>query len=74
MVRDQSDAIGCAIARYTEAKMKTYLLACNYATKNIENVMVYKTGEPLSDCITAPNSNFPGLCSDEEPINPNDMP
>lgn len=73
VVRDQSNAMGCAIARYTEGKLKTYLMACNYATTNTENVSVYKIGEPTSDCITGPNTNFPGLCSDEEPVNPNEM-
>lgn len=68
IVTDRAVQVGCAIARYTEKKWKTSLMACNYAFTNLSGAKVYIAGKSASGCQTGTNADFPALCSSSEPI------
>lgn len=70
-MQDNANAVGCAMAQYTDGQWKTSLLACNYARTNIEDLPVYISGPTASQCTTGRNSQFNGLCSLAERIDPN---
>jgi len=68
LITDRAVQIGCALARYTDGKWKTSLVACNYAFTNIVGYKVYASGKAASGCTTGTNPNYPFLCSTKEPI------
>lgn len=71
LIQGKNVAVGCGIVRFTRGGMKTELIACNYAVSNLINKKVYKEGPPASECTTGVNEQYPGLCSEKEPIDPN---
>ncbi|XP_067635237.1 venom allergen-1-like [Eurosta solidaginis] len=69
MVADRNIRIGCAAATYKaqDNRMRTFLMACNYATTNIVNRPIYNTcATAASGCTTGRNPNFQNLCSKSE--------
>ena len=71
LVRDISDAIGCASTKYiTKANGKSWnavKTTCNYA-QIIPYIgrKVYLSGPTASMCKTGTNGRYPGLCSENE--------
>lgn len=71
IVRDVSDAIGCASTKYiTEVNgqiWKAVKTTCNHAqiVPFVGN-SVYVAGLTASKCKTGTNSQYPGLCSENE--------
>ncbi|KAJ6634614.1 Antigen 5 like allergen Cul n 1 [Pseudolycoriella hygida] len=47
------------------------LMACNYASTNMLQVPVYRSGTAASYCTLGKDAVFPGLCTAKESINPN---
>lgn len=68
VVTDRATQVGCALSTYTEGIWRTSLMACNYAFTNLVGAKVYKSGETASGCTTGVNSDYPALCSVNEPI------
>lgn len=68
LVTDRAIQVGCAVARYTDGKWKTSLMACNYAFTNMIGQRVYISGESASGCTSGTNSDFPALCKASEAI------
>lgn len=71
VVTDRSIQVGCAVSRYTTVTTATWrnsLMVCNYAFVNLVGERVFVTGPVASGCVTGVNSNFPALCSVNEPI------
>ena len=73
IIQGKNVAIGCGIARFTKGGMKTELIGCNYAVSNLLNKKVYKAGPPASECNSGVNDQYPGLCSEKERIDPNNV-
>lgn len=71
MVTDKTNQIGCGISTFIDKKWKTYLLACNYATRNVIGCPVYKTGPKASACSYGPDAIYTGLCKTSERIDSN---
>ncbi|XP_055607821.1 antigen 5 like allergen Cul n 1-like [Uranotaenia lowii] len=67
IVRDTSNAIGCATSTWKENGMTYFYLVCNYAVGNLVGEQVYSTGSTASGCTTSNNSLYTGLCSTLEP-------
>lgn len=71
---DRSTHIGCALTKFMkEGEWRTYLYSCNYASGNIEMLPVYRAGPTASACTYGPNPKYPGLCHQDEPIDPNQL-
>lgn len=73
MIRDETQAVGCAASRYTMnyqgKSAKATLMTCNYSHGNpVRGGKVYKSGPTASSCKTGTNSKYPGLCSQNEQI------
>lgn len=69
VVTDRAIQVGCAISQYTkDGGWKTSLMACNYALINMVGEKVYMSGASASGCTKGTNSDFPALCSKDEPI------
>ncbi|XP_067635240.1 venom allergen-1-like [Eurosta solidaginis] len=69
MITDRNIRVGCAAATYkaTATNMRSFLMACNYATTNIANRPIYKTcPTAASDCTTGTNIRYTNLCSTSE--------
>jgi hypothetical protein len=73
MVTERSTQIGCAISSFKYNGWNAYLLACNYASTNIVNYPVYRSGAVASGCTLGRDSIYPGLCTTSEPIDPNSI-
>lgn len=74
LVRDESFAMGCAIAQFREGRWFTTLLACDYTLSNILDYPIYvKSSKPASSCVKGVNKQFPGLCSTAEDYVENSM-
>ncbi|XP_055604861.1 antigen 5 like allergen Cul n 1-like [Uranotaenia lowii] len=67
IVRDTSNAIGCATSTWKDNGMTYFYLVCNYAVGNLVGEQVYSTGSTASGCTTSNNSFHTGLCSTLEP-------
>ena len=73
-VLDRNTHVGCAMLRYTHPVYKflhIYNTACNYASIYALDIPVYSVGEPASMCETGTHTQYPFLCSPNEPYNPN---
>ncbi|XP_061393341.1 scoloptoxin SSD976-like [Musca vetustissima] len=71
MVADRNIRVGCAAATYDDtrvsSKRQIFLVACNYATTNMQNLPVYAKCEiPAKSCKSGNNSQYPNLCSRSE--------
>ncbi len=73
IVTDRATQIGCAIAKFTSGVFKSNLMACNYALTNMIGEKVYESGPSSAECSTGKNPVFSALCSEREPIDPNDL-
>jgi hypothetical protein len=75
VVNERSTQVGCALVNYKTTYptwvAKNFLIACNYATGNIQGWPVYKTGTKASGCVSGADSLYPGLCKVTEVIDPN---
>jgi hypothetical protein len=71
---DRQTHVGCAMSRFTDHnKHKKQLFVCEYATAPVTGKRIFVEGEPASKCQTGENPNYPGLCSIDEKIDPNDF-
>ncbi|XP_049308689.1 scoloptoxin SSD976-like [Bactrocera dorsalis] len=71
---DRNTHVGCGIIRFTRPDVPyvyIYNMVCNYASIYALDTPVYTVGQPGSRCLTGKNPYYPGLCSENEPINPN---
>lgn len=73
MVTERSTEVGCAISSFTSNGWNSFLLACNYASTNMIGCSVYRSGPAGSACTSGRDATFPGLCSANEPIDPNNI-
>jgi hypothetical protein len=75
LVTDRTTEVGCSLASEISVidgtDVQTYFIACNYASTNIPNWPVYKSGPAASACVGGADIDFPGLCKDTESINAN---
>ena len=71
MVSERNTQVGCAISNYVSGGWNWSLLACNYATTNMQNQPIYRTGPTGSGCTLGRDPTYTGLCRTNEPINPN---
>ena len=71
MVSERNTQVGCALANYVSGGNNHSLLACNYATTNMRDQPIYRTGATGSGCTLGRDTRFTGLCRTNEPINPN---
>jgi hypothetical protein len=75
MITERSTHVGCGITTFkiqeNGRQMDSYVLACNYASANLENMPVYHSGAVGSGCTLGRDALYPGLCKVNEPINPN---
>lgn len=71
---DRNTHVGCGIIRFTRPDVPyvyIYNMVCNYASIYALDTPVYTVGQPGSRCLRGKNPYYPGLCSVNEPINPN---
>ncbi|XP_067632564.1 venom allergen-1 [Eurosta solidaginis] len=71
---DRNTHVGCGIIRFTRPDVPyvyIYNMVCNYASIYALDTPVYTVGQPATRCLTGRNPYYPGLCSINEPINPN---
>lgn len=77
MVADRNTRVGCAMSesriQQGSVLMYSYLFACDYATTNILDYPIYKTGNTAQNCTLVADSAFSGLCNLNEPIDPNEI-
>jgi hypothetical protein len=59
------------MTKFEQGRNRVQYMVCNYATTSITEYPVYALGKPASRCKTGENPNYPGLCSENEPIDPN---
>ena len=71
MASERNTQVGCALSNYVSAGRNWSLLTCNYATTNVLNQPVYRTGATGSGCTLGRDPTYTGLCRITEPINPN---
>ncbi|KAJ6633386.1 Antigen 5 like allergen Cul n 1, partial [Pseudolycoriella hygida] len=76
LVNERQTHVGCGGVFYDQDSggfmWRVGLLACNYAFSNIGGMSVYRTGAIGSECVLGTDDTFPGLCTLDEPINPNE--
>lgn len=76
LVNERQTHVGCAISLFDQDTGGTIwrvgLLACNYAFTNFGGMSVYRTGAIASQCVLGADDTYPGLCTLDEPINPNE--
>lgn len=71
-VVDRSTHIGCGMTKFIkDGGWKTHLIACNYASASISGYQIYRAGPTASACTTGINSDYPGLCSENEMVDAN---
>ncbi|XP_037040532.1 antigen 5 like allergen Cul n 1-like [Bradysia coprophila] len=74
-VNERQTHVGCAISMFDQDSGSTLwrvgLLACNYASTNFGGTPIYRSGPVGSQCELGTDGTFPGLCTLNEPINPN---
>lgn len=64
IIQDHATHVGCAVSQYTNGKMKSLLLACNYSYTNMMSQPVYVTGSAASGCgNSGKNSKYTSLCN-----------
>lgn len=73
MITERSTKIGCAISSFRLNNWNSYLLTCNYASTNMIDAPVYRSGPATSECKLGRDSVFPGLCKTNEPIDANEI-
>lgn len=66
IVRDQAYEVGCAITKFKQSGFFMSYVVCNYAVTNMGNEPIYAAGATASGCTTGTNSQYPGLCSENE--------
>ncbi|XP_061402402.1 antigen 5 like allergen Cul n 1-like [Musca vetustissima] len=74
LMGERNIAVGCAAATYSTKGVtyKTFLVACNYATTNINNNPVYRAcPKAAAKCNVGVNSKFKNLCGPKETYNVN---
>lgn len=69
VVRDKSNKVGCAIAKFSNGDWRNYI-ACNYSFGNLRSSRTYVSGAPASGCTTGANPQYPNLCSSAEYYDP----
>lgn len=63
--------VGCGATQYYDNGYYWFIMTCNYASSSKNGMTAYFEGSPGSGCSTGINPQFPGLCSINEPLNPN---
>jgi hypothetical protein len=64
IIQDQALYVGCAVVKFTNGRMKSLLLACNYSYTNMMLQPVYVAGSPASGCGSkGRNSKYTSLCN-----------
>lgn len=71
IVTGRSTKLGCAASAFKRGKSRYTLIVCNYAQANLSGWSTYTAGPTASACITGSDSVYPGLCTVNEPIDPN---
>jgi hypothetical protein len=72
MVIGRQTRLGCALSRYSDySGRKNQLFVCEYSACPITDKKIFVEGVPASGCETGENSRYPGLCSLDEVIDPN---
>lgn len=78
MVTDRSIKMGCAIMYSFNPTGATvwnqWLIACDYAATNMVGWPTYVSGKTASKCTKGTDKTYKGLCSEDEPIDPNVNP
>ncbi|XP_061388582.1 antigen 5 like allergen Cul n 1-like [Musca vetustissima] len=74
MMGERNIAVGCAASTYSTkgVKYKTFLVACNYATTNMNDKPIYRDcARPAVQCKVGVNSKYKNLCAPKEAYNVN---
>ena len=71
MVSERTTQVGCAISNYVSEGWNWSLLACNFASTNMLNQPIYRSGATGSGCTLGRDLVYTGLCRTNEPIDPN---
>lgn len=75
LVNERQTHIGCSMSMFdfdlSGTTWRAGLLACNYAFTNMIGWPVYRVGAAGSQCLQGTDGTYPGLCTLNEPINPN---
>lgn len=75
IVNERQTHVGCAISMFDQDSGSTFwrvgLIVCNYASMNFGGTPVYRSGPIGSQCVLGSDGTYPGLCTLDEPINPN---
>lgn len=75
MVNERQTHVGCAMSMFDQDSGSTMwrvaLFTCNYASTNFGGTPVYRSGAIGSQCALGTDDTYPGLCTLNEPINPN---
>jgi hypothetical protein len=53
------------------SRKKNQLFVCEYSTAPVIGRKIFVEGSPASSCKSGENPNYPGLCSPDEEIDPN---
>lgn len=75
LVNERQTHVGCALALFDQDSGSTVwrvgYFTCNYASANFGGTSVYRSGPVGSQCVLGTDDTHPGLCTLNEPINPN---
>lgn len=72
LTQDNANEVGCALINLPQNGNKFTVFTCNYSLASVSNFPIYAVGPAASKCKTGNNPQFPGLCSINESVNPND--
>ena len=70
-VIERNTQVGCAISNYVSGRFNYSYLVCNFATTNMLNSNIYRSGVTGSGCTLGRDLVYTGLCRTNEPIDPN---
>ncbi|CAD7091192.1 unnamed protein product [Hermetia illucens] len=63
--------VGCAIIEFTDGTRTRVNVVCNYSARPMHNQALYTEGCSVAQCLQGHNTNFQGLCTQSELIDPN---
>ncbi|XP_055384634.1 antigen 5 like allergen Cul n 1-like [Condylostylus longicornis] len=66
LVTESNRCVGCSALKMFKDGFYEILFACNYASTNIRDRAVYKTGKPGSKCKSGRSKKYPALCNNKE--------
>lgn len=66
LVGDRNNKVGCGMVYQLKRRLHSFMLVCNFASTNLVDAPVYKSGPTASGCTTGVNPAYPGLCSQNE--------